>query len=93
MISNVNSPYTKFTYTLVGINGEPQEKSFMLNLSYVVSIECTSNHDLKIVMSNNKIILIDLGLENKASSVMDDILDLSAVGSDYSVYNISSIDK
>ena len=30
---------------------------------------------------------------NKASNIMDDILDLSAVGSDYNVYNISSIDK
>ena len=93
MISNINSSYTKFTYTLVGIDGQPQEKSFMLNLSYVVSIECTSNHELKIIMNNGKIILIDLGPENKASTVMDDILDLSAVGSDYSVYNISSIDK
>ena len=44
-------------------------------------------------MVNNKIILIDLGVSNKASEVMDDILDLSAVGSDYNVYNISSINK
>ena len=93
MILNANSPYTKFTYTLVGRKGEPQEKSFVLNLNYVISIESTSNHELKIVMINNKIILIDLGVSNKASEVMDDILDLSAVGSDYNVYNISSIDK
>jgi len=44
-------------------------------------------------MVNNKVILIDLGINNKASSVMDDMLDLSAVGSDYNVYNISSIKK
>ena len=56
-----NSPYIKFTYTLVGLEGEPQEKSYMLNLSYIVSIESTSNHDLKIIMNNNKVILIDLG--------------------------------
>ena len=93
MILSTNSPYTKFTYTLVGIEGEPQEKSFVLNLNYVISIESTSNHELKIVMVNNKIIIIDLGNTNKASSVMDDILDLSAVGSDYNVYNISSIEK
>ena len=93
MILSTNSPYTKFTYTLVGIEGEPQEKSFVLNLNYVISIESTSNHELKIVMVNNKIIIIDLGNTNKASSVMDDILDLSAVGSDYNVYNISSINK
>tara|TARA_Y100000590_G_C15086967_1_gene776100 strand:+ start:89 stop:370 length:282 start_codon:yes stop_codon:yes gene_type:complete len=93
MILSTNSPYTKFTYTLVGIEGEPQEKSFVLNLNYVISIESISNHELKIVMVNNKIIMIDLGNTNKASSVMDDILDLSAVGSDYNVYNISSIEK
>lgn len=93
MILSTNSPYTKFTYTLVGVEGEPQEKSFVLNLNYVISIESTSNHELKIVMVNNKIIIIDLGNTNKASSVMDDILDLSAVGSDYNVYNISSIEK
>ena len=88
-----NSPYIKFTYTLVGLEGEPQEKSYMLNLSYIVSIESTSNHDLKIIMNNNKVILIDLGLNNKASDVMDDILNLTATGSDYNVYNISSIEK
>ena len=44
-------------------------------------------------MNNGKIVLIDLGINNKASIIMDDILDLSAVGSDYNVYNISSIDK
>lgn len=93
MILNANSPYTKFTYTLVGRKGEPKEKSFLLNLNYVISIESTSNHELKIIMVNNKVILIDLGISNKASSVMDDMLDLSAVGSDYNVYNISSIKK
>mgnify|MGYP001223583993 FL=1 len=92
-MSKTNSPYIKFTYTLVGIDGEPEEKSYMLNLSYIISIESTSNHHLKIIMYNNKSILIDLGLNNKASIIMDDILDLSAVGSDYNVYNISSIDS
>jgi len=93
MMSKSNSPYIKFTYTLVDLDGEPQEKSYILNLSYIVSIESTSNHHLKITMHNNKIILIDLGLDNKASIVMDDILDLTAVGSDYNVYNISSNEK
>ena len=93
MMSKTNSPYIKFTYTLVGLDGEPEEKSYMLNLSYIISIESTSNHHLKITMYNNKNILIDLGLNNKASIVMDDILDLSAIGSDYNVYNISSIDS
>ena len=44
-------------------------------------------------MSNEKVILIDLGVNNKAASIMDGILDLTAVGTDYNVYNISSIDK
>ena len=92
-MSKSNSPYIKFTYTLIGLKGEPQEKSYMLNLSYIVSLESVTNHEIKITMSNGKIVLIDLGLSNKASNVMDDILDLSAVGSDYNVYNISSIDK
>ena len=77
----------------IDVKGEPQEKSYMLNLSYIVSIESLTNHEIKITMNNGKIVLIDLGLNNKASIVMDDILDLSAVGSDYNVYNISSVDK
>ncbi len=91
-MSNSNSPYIKFTYTLINPKGELQEKSFMLNLSYIVSIESVSNHKIKISMSNDKSILIDLGLNNKASTIIDNILDLSAVGSDYNVYNISSVD-
>ena len=75
-----NSPYIKFTYTLIGLKGDPQEKSYMLNLSYIVSIESLTNHEIKITMNNGKIVLIDLGVNNKASIVMDDILDLSAVG-------------
>jgi len=92
-MSKSNSPYIKFTYTLIGLKGEPQEKSYMLNLSYIVSIESLTNHEIKITMNNGKIVIIDLGVNNKASIIMDDILDLSAVGSDYNVYNISSIDK
>ena len=89
-MSKINSPYIKFTYTLVGLDGEPEEKSYMLNLSYIISIESISNHELKITMHHDKNILIDLGLNNRASLIMDDILDLSAIGSDYNVYNISS---
>lgn len=92
-MSKLNTPYVKFTYTLIGLKGEPQEKSYMLNLSYIVTIESITNYEIKITMSNGKIVLIDLGLNNKASIVMDDILDLTAVGSDYNVYNISSTDK
>ena len=92
-MSKINSPYIKFTYTLVGLDGEPEEKSYMLNLSYIISIESISNHELKITMHNDKNILIDLGLNNRASLIMDDILDLSAIGADYNVYKISSINS
>ena len=92
-MSKINSPYIKFTYTLVGLDGEPEEKSYMLNLSYIISIESISNHELKITMYKDKNILIDLGLNNRASLIMDDILDLSAIGSDYNVYNISSVNS
>ena len=92
-MSKINSPYIKFTYTLVGLDGEPEEKSYMLNLSYIISIESTSNHELKITMHNDKNILIHLGLNNRASLIMDDILDLSAIGADYNVYKISSINS
>ena len=92
-MSKINFPYIKFTYTLVGLDGEPEEKSYILNLSYIISIESTSNHELKITMHNDKNILIDLGLNNRASLIMDDILDLSAIGSDYNVYNISSVNS
>ena len=40
-MSKSNSPYIKFTYTLIGLKGEPQEKSYMLNLSYIVSVSYT----------------------------------------------------
>ena len=92
-MSKINSPYIKFTYTLVGLDGEPEEKSYMLNLSYIISIESISNHELKITMHHDKNILIDLGLNNRASLIMDDILDLSAIGSDYNVYKISSVNS
>ena len=92
-MSKVNSPYIKFTYTLIGLKGEPQEKSYMLNISYILSIESITNLEIKITMSNGKTVLIDLGLNNKASIIMDDILDLNAIGSDYNVYNITSSDK
>jgi len=92
-MSKINSPYIKFTYTLVGLDGEPEEKSYMLNLSYIISIESISNHELKITIYNDKNIVIDLGLNNRASHIMDAILDLSAIGSDYNVYNISSINS
>ena len=33
-MSKTNSPYIKFTYTLVGIDGEPEEKSYILNTCF-----------------------------------------------------------
>ena len=44
-------------------------------------------------MSNNQIINIELGRDYKAAELIDEILDLSAEGVDYNVYNISSFNK
>ena len=33
------SPFVKFTYTVLDLDGCPQKKSWMLNLSYIVSVE------------------------------------------------------
>ena len=71
-----------------------KDKYFTVGRYHSLKLNEPYNSDeIKITMSNGKIVLIDLGLNNKASIVMDDILDLSAVGSDYNVYNISSINK
>ena len=47
-MSETYSPFVKFTYTVLDPEGLPQQKSWLLNLSYVVSIESGNNNDLKI---------------------------------------------
>ena len=92
-MSETYSPFVKFTYTVLDPDGLPQQKSWLLNLSYVVSIESGNNNDVKVFMSNDQIIVIELGRDDTATSLMNEILDLSAEGLDYNVYKINSFEK
>jgi len=92
-MSETYSPFVKFTYTILDPDGLPQHKSWLLNLSYVVSIESGNNNDLKIYMSNDQIIAIEFGHDYSVTDIMNEILDLSAEGIDYSVYKIISFEK
>ena len=92
-MSDLYSSFVKFTYTIVDPKGIPDQKCYLLNLNFIVNIESGNNNDIKIYMSNNKIIDIELGRDYNASKLMEEILDLSAEGSDYNVYNISSFNK
>jgi hypothetical protein len=44
-------------------------------------------------MSNDQIIIIELGHDYVATDIMNEILDLSAEGLDYSVYKINSFEN
>ena len=87
------SPFVRFTYTVLDLDGRPQKKSWMLNLSYIVSVESGNSNDLKIYMANEQIITIELGRDYDASKLLDELLDLSAEGLDYNVYKINSFEK
>lgn len=92
-MSDSYSPFVKFTYTILDLEGLPQQKSWLLNLSYVISIESGNNNDLKIFLNNNQIIEVELGRDYNAATLMNEILDLSAEGLDYNVYKINSFEK
>ena len=92
-MSDLYSSFVKFTYTIVNSKGVPNQKCYLLNLNFIVNIESGDNNDIKIYMSNDKIIDIELGRDCNASKLMEEILDLSAEGSDYNVYNINSFNK
>jgi len=92
-MSDTYSPFVKFTYTILDPDGLPQQKSWLINLSYVVSIESGNNNDLKLFMSNDQVIIVELGHDYVSSEVMAEILDFSAEGLDYSVYKINSFEK
>ena len=92
-MSETYSPFVKFTYTVLDPDGLPQQKSWLLNLSYVVNIESGNNNDLKIYMSNDQVIIIELGHDYLATEIMNQIARLSAEGLDYNVYKINSFDK
>ena len=92
-MSDTYSPFVKFTYTILGPDGNPEKKSWMLNLSYIVSVESGNCNDLKIYMVNEQVITIELGRDYDASKLLSELLDLSAEGLDYNVYKINSFDK
>lgn len=88
-----NSKFVKFTYTILDPNGIPQSKSWIINLCFVISVEATAANDLRIILSNNQIVSIDLGREVDANEIMDEILSTSAEGKNYSVYKIDSFER
>ena len=92
-MAEYNSKFVKFTYTILDPHGLPQSKSWIINLSFVISVEATAANDLRIILSNNQIISIDLGREIDANEVMDEILSTSAKGKNYSVYKIDSFER
>ena len=92
-MSEQYSPFVKFTYTILDPDGLPQKKSWLMNLSYVISIESGNNNDLKIFLSNDQTIEIELGRDYNSFDLMNEILDLSAEGLDYNVYKINAFGK
>ena len=78
-MSDSYSPFVKFTYTILDLEGLPQQKSWLLNLSYVISIESGNNNDLKIFLNNNQIIEVELGRDYNAATLMNEILDFTGV--------------
>tara|TARA_Y100001970_G_C13809908_1_gene639487 strand:+ start:226 stop:510 length:285 start_codon:yes stop_codon:yes gene_type:complete len=92
-MSDTYSPFVKFTYTVLDLDGNPQKKSWILNLSYMVSVESGNNNDLKVYMANEQVVNIELGRDYDASKLLDELLDLSAEGLDYNVYKINSFEK
>ncbi len=50
-------------------------------------------NDLKVFMSNDQVVNIELGNEMNNDEVMDEILSMSAAGNDYSVYRINAYYK
>ena len=92
-MAEYSSKFVKFTYTILDHQGIPQSKSWIINLNYVISVETTAANDLRIILTNNQIISIDVGREIDANEVMDEILSMSAEGKNYSVYKIDSFER
>ena len=86
---STNSPFVKFTYTVLGPNGLPEIKSWIINIASIVSIESPSNKEIKLFLSNKQIINVNLGKDYDSNLVMNEILKLKAAGLDYNVYKIN----
>ena len=51
MSNNItNSPFVKFTYTILNPDGTPNVKSLIVHISSIVTIESLSKHDMKIIL-------------------------------------------
>ena len=66
---SIKSPFVKFTYTVLGLNGLPEVKSWIINITNIVSIKCTTNKELKIYLSNNQIVNVNLGKDYNSNNV------------------------
>ena len=87
---SINSPFVKFTYTVIGSNSLPEIKSWIININSIISIETLSNQEVKIFLSNRQIVNVNIGKDNNADKIMNEILKLKATGVDYNVYKINS---
>ena len=87
---SIKSPFVKFTYTVLDLNGLPEIKSWIINITNIVSIQCITNDEMKIYLSNNQIVNVNLGKDYNSNKVMDEILKLKATGLDYNVYKINN---
>jgi N-acetyl-beta-hexosaminidase len=92
-LADSHNPLIKFSYTLLNPDGVPYQKSWIVNLAYVVTIEASGSNDLKLYLRNDQVVSIELGEEQGAEEVMEEILSLSAVGHNYSVYRINTFRK
>ncbi len=87
---SINSPFVKFTYTILNPDGTPNVKSLIIHISSIVTIESLSTHDMKFILTNNQVININIGKDHSAEQLMNEILKLKATGVDYNVYKINS---
>ena len=72
--NSTHSPFVKFTYTILNPDGTPNVKSLIIHISSIVTIESLSHHDMKFILTNNQVININIGKDNNADRVMNEIL-------------------
>ncbi len=88
-----HTPFIRFTYTVLNPNGLPQQNSWIVNCSYIVSVEANASNDLKLYLTNNQLITVNLGSDLDANNIMNEILQMKATGLEYSVYKIDFLEK
>ena len=85
----INSPFIKFTYTVLGQDNLPEIKSCIINVGSIVSVQSPSKKAIKFFLNNNQIIDIKLSKDYDSNKLMNQILKLKSTGIDYNVYKIS----